>query len=150
MIQLFTHRLQRGRLHAVQGVLQAQLLPLVAPEQVVRQQLHTLEGGLLALAELDQALQAVLVVGVAGDQHVPQPVGDAAGLELCRKPERPDLPQPGQACILLRVQVLQEADRDQIKRASAAARLVVVGAGARGWPCSTRQAPTQCLLQFAS
>jgi hypothetical protein len=58
------------------------------------------------VAELDQAREAVLVVGVPGDEHVAQPVRDAARLELGGKAQRADLAQARQPRILLRVEVL--------------------------------------------
>jgi len=45
---------------------------------------------------------------VARDEHIAQPVGDAALLELSSKAQRTNLPQPGQSSILLWVEVLQQ------------------------------------------
>mmetsp|Transcript_11026 Transcript_11026/g.31154 ORF Transcript_11026/g.31154 Transcript_11026/m.31154 type:complete len:213 (-) Transcript_11026:1169-1807(-) len=69
---------------ACQWVFIPQLLPLLHPKIVVRQQLDELERWLLRCPR-DEGINVVVTIGVAWDQHVPQLIGNLPLLQLLCK-----------------------------------------------------------------
>ena len=73
---------RRGGNSIGQGIGDAQLLPLEQPQRVVGENLHPLHR-FQAADEVRGPAQALLVIGEAGHQHMPDPERNARS-EICR------------------------------------------------------------------
>mmetsp|Transcript_39508 Transcript_39508/g.70816 ORF Transcript_39508/g.70816 Transcript_39508/m.70816 type:complete len:342 (+) Transcript_39508:374-1399(+) len=99
-------------LHALQGVLVTQLLPLLQPELVVGQQLDELQRWLLS-CPTDQCVHVLWCIRVPRDQDIAQLERNLSFLQFLRKVERHFEFQACQSVVLHWVHVL-DAEHDNI------------------------------------
>lgn len=85
----------------------------------------------MLVRKLCQALDAVSIIGVPRYEHIAQPEGYVVLLQLLGKAQCAQLPQPRQACILLRVQVL-DAEEDHVRMGQHMVPVLPLGALACG------------------